>query len=499
MARPDKTIYLQPSVRQVSTFTPATIRTALRQLSTGYYDNASMLADAVLADDRVQAALATRVKGMIGLPLNFMPADDSDKAKQIASELQTDFWNMLPEHEAYQMMAYGLLLGACPVQLIWDTSDVPWKVKLEVWHPSLLRRDTFLREWKIKTGDERQERTLENGSDKWFVFTPYGETRGWNSALIRAVAVPWLMKTYAQGDWAQYSEVHGRPIRVGKYPEGANKDDKENFSEDLRTLGSDASIVFTDAFDLTLLEATADTWKSFEGLINWCDKSISIAMLGQNLTTDVSGGSFAAATVHADVKQDIIEGDSKVLSTHLHNHVFKHYVNFNYGNVDLSPWPEWDTVPPPEDGKIYQYHLQYGILTRNEIRARIGFEPLEAGGDEIPQPLMQQGQKDTQQLSAKRVSLASGDNPKNAKGLIAGQSYIDDLTLASVERASQIMAGDVQAVLSFMDSSQTADEFKQKLLDHYKGMNPAELTELNRRAFVLAELAGRYSELQDHA
>ena len=45
-----------------------------------------------------------------------------------------------------------------------------------------------------------------------------------------------------------------------------------------------------------------------------------------------------------------------------------------------------ETLPPQsssEEGKVYEYHLKAPIIRRNELRTKLGLEPLEQGGDEF--------------------------------------------------------------------------------------------------------------------
>jgi phage gp29-like protein len=48
-------------------------------------------------------------------------------------------------------------------------------------------------------------------------------------------------------------------------------------------------------------------------LLESCKTEVAIAILGQNLTTEVKGGLYAAAESHMAVRQDIIYGDKKLV------------------------------------------------------------------------------------------------------------------------------------------------------------------------------------------
>jgi HK97 family phage portal protein len=48
---------------------------------------------------------------------------------------------------------------------------------------------------------------------------------------------------------------------------------------------------------------------------------------------------------------------------------------------------DWGEQQPGSEANIFKYHMDYGVLTLNEIRARLGLPPI-AGGDVPPQPML---------------------------------------------------------------------------------------------------------------
>ncbi len=103
-------------------------------------------------------------------------------------------------------------------------------------------------------------------------------------------------------------------------------------------------------YDLRYLEPADENWQAFKALIEQCNSEITLALLGQNLTSQVQEGSFAAARVHADVRQAILEADARALSRTIYSHIERPFAALNFGDPDLAPLIEWD-VRPPEDMK----------------------------------------------------------------------------------------------------------------------------------------------------
>ena len=97
---------------------------------------------------------------------------------------------------------------------------------------------------------------------------------------------------------------------------------------------------------MELLEAEAKTWEMFPKQIETANAELSILLVGQNLTSEVQGGSFAAAKIHQNVRDDLVRFDAEALATTLREQVLSWWAEFNFGDARLAPWPNWDTKPP---------------------------------------------------------------------------------------------------------------------------------------------------------
>jgi phage gp29-like protein len=95
-----------------------------------------------------------------------------------------------------------------------------------------------------------------------------------------------------------------------------------------------------------LLEASVgDASVGFEKIIQMCNGEITLALMAQNLTTEVKEGSLAAARVHSDVRQQTIEADARALAKTIYMQIARPFAQFNFGNADLAPMISWDVVP----------------------------------------------------------------------------------------------------------------------------------------------------------
>jgi phage gp29-like protein len=508
--------FIQPSIRIVSTWDPRKVRLALRDLQAGSFLQAASLWDAILEDDRVQATLGTRIKGILGLPLNF-----DVEAENVREAIDNDFWDMVPEETLDELLTDALGLGVSPAQVNYERKRGRWLPVLEVWHPSLVRYSEYEGQYYIST--DKGEIKLMPDEGKWMMLTPNGRRRYWRKALVRSLAIPWLAKRYAISDWQRFSEVLGGGIKKGTIPQGAKNDDGQidRFEDDLYNLSSSGVVIVPEGFDVELVVAAAHQPEAFEKLIAWADRAIAIAILGQNMTTE-PGKDQNGVTGAREVRQDVLEADAEVLSTAIHKGIIRQWTELNFGDPEvLAPWPRWDTTPPPEDGKIYEYHLKAPLLKKNELRAKLGLPALDEGGDEFyviaetqptqPTPVrppveMDDIEDDLQddpeddpevdppELPPRQASyrMASGAT-QNIQGVIDGQMYADGLMKKASDRATQILEGNRRQVLELIADSKNADELRAGLVRIFEGLDSDELTLLNERVFMLAHLAGMHA------
>lgn len=334
------------------------VQGALAQLEDGDFRSAALLCDALGRDDRVTATLDARINGVLSLPLDFEAGiEDNERAAAVAEEIKASWTSMFPEDVVAKLLQWGRLIGVAPGELVWKTEDTAkgkrWMPTMTVWHPQNLFWNWAWRDYAIVTqGDGIQK--MGDAPGQWFLYTPKGRYLAWYAGLIRALAIIYLIRWWAYRDWARYSEKHGLPIVKAKVPKEADEEIKETYFESLAALGTENTIKCEvgnkdeASFDAELIEPVANTWAGFQGLIQQCDSSIAIVVLGQNLTTEVKQGSRAAAGVHERVRADFLRSDAVTLATFLRDQVLKPYAAFNYGDAELAPWPRWQTDPPTD-------------------------------------------------------------------------------------------------------------------------------------------------------
>ena len=330
----------------------SSVKSALLSHELGNFNASAQMVTAMGRDDRITAVTETRITGLLSLPFQVIPAEVTRakvRARTIAESVEA-FWSIIaPPAEVSAAMNWFILLGVAPVQITWEVFEGVWVPTMKAWDPQFMYWEEGV--YKITTREGTQDVTPENG---WMLLVQ--GNRGFMRGAIRSVAVWWLARQWTLRDWCRYSEKHGMPILKSFVPERASDAEKADFFANMSNLGSNTTALLPrgtegndSGFDLELLEAKDRAWESFEGLEDRANKNIAVRILGQNLTTEIEGGSFAAAKIHDNIRLDRLQADEHLLSAAIREHMLVPYVFFNFGEeANFAPTPHWDTAPPAD-------------------------------------------------------------------------------------------------------------------------------------------------------
>lgn len=341
-----------PLVTVQNTWSVQGARQALYSHMAGIFDISGQLCDSLLGDDRVIATLGSLSSGLFGREIRFEPADDSMAAQEVCDAWAAHWPQFYGDSHFEELDAYDVLMGFVPAQLVWDATSSDLRCPyLRPWHNRFTYYDWDLRRYIAMTMDGNMPITPGNG--KWFLLGGY---RSWIFGRMRAVTEPWLLRHFAFRDMARFSECHGIPIRKAWTPSVADATERSAFKTQLAALGSDTTLLLAsgvdgqngDGYDLELLEAKDTAWEVFPGLIDRADMAIVLAIMFQNLTTEVKGGSFAATSAHMDVRQGGLQFRNQRWKHGIRTQVARPFAFVNYGDANLAPWTYWD-VSPRED------------------------------------------------------------------------------------------------------------------------------------------------------
>ena len=113
------------------------------------------------------------------------------------------------------------------------------------------------------------------------------------------------------GDWAQFCQIFGMPIREYTYSAG-DEDARKRLLADARKQGANAVYIHPEGSSMTLHEAAgkSGTVDLYERFLDNCNDEMSIAVLGNTLTTKSdTNGTQALGTVQAKEQLKITDDD----------------------------------------------------------------------------------------------------------------------------------------------------------------------------------------------
>lgn len=336
----------EPQSRSFVQWTPDLLRAAEVTADGGTLRLAADLCDYLRADGRVRMALETRARGLLKHKLSFQQAGDKRRSKKAVRHLEADedWWSMVPEAELIALLGWGILLGVALARLEWEMSDSGRLLpRLTVRHPRHLRYDTWERRWLLSVEDGR-EIEITPGDREWVLYIPTAGPKPWANGAWKGVAPYVLGRVYGWSDWQQHSALHGSGVRFVEAEENVADDLVKKAVDDLGALRAGGVYGLPPGCTSKLSEATAKTWEMFPQQLSAGALEIAINLLGQNLSSEVTDNAGTGATLHAEVKADIVAGDGETVSTCLHDQVLVPWAEVNFADAGLAPWPFWPVI-----------------------------------------------------------------------------------------------------------------------------------------------------------
>ncbi|WP_265535393.1 DUF935 domain-containing protein [Pseudomonas saponiphila] len=476
-----------PSV--ASGLTPTRLASILHAANEGSANDYLTLAEEMEErDPHYASVLGTRKLAVAGLNIRIEAATDEAEDVRRADALREVV--EAPEFGELQSEAVDALGKSYSVsEIIWDRSG-------KVWTPERFEpRDQRFFQFDRETG--RQLRLLDeadpvNGIElapyKFIVHYPRIRSglpiRG---GLARVAAVAYMCKAWTWKDWMGFADIYGIPMRVGRYGPNASKDDISTLMAAVANLGSDAAAVIPDSMriDFTQAANVAGAGEFFKGLAEWWDKQVSKAVVGQTMSAD-DGASLAQAQVHNEVRLDLLEADAKALSNTLNRQFVRPFCDLNFAPGRKYPRLIVD-VPKPENIKLLIDALDKLVPLGLEVEQSVVMDKLN-----LPAPAP--GAK----LLGKPVStpLATAANREQSAQAMIQRDIVDN-QVGTLEAAALVGMDDmVEAIRSLLESVDSLEEFRDRLIEVYPEMNADQLADAMADGMAAASMAGRYDVLR---
>lgn len=473
-------------------------------------DGGSLSAQAALAADMQErdahlfAELNKRRRAVLTASWRLQPADGAGAAdrKRIAA-LEDRLRDQLDIESLLLDLTDGILKGYACAELQWGRAADGWW-----WPQAITLRDA---EW-----------FAVDNAGLFGLQTPQGiaplQPLGWlahmhksntgylgRSALARVLAWPYLFRHYASRDWAEFLEIYGQPMRLGRYPAAATAEEKSTLMQAVANIGHAAAGILPEGMSIEFQEATQGAADPFAAMVAWAEGAISKAVLGGTLTTQVDGkGSYAAAQVHNDVREDLLMSDLRQIGSTLTRDLVRPVLALNTGVQAAARWVF--ALDETEDVAVWSDALPKLVEVGMRVPARWAAQRLgipEPEGDEpllavaaapavTPPPQAGEAVPAATPAAASSQSLPALLRAAPAAAPQDQPAPPDDVADQLAAAAAPRIAEWIDRIAAMADQAESLEALKGMVLAAYGSLPRDQLTQALAAATLTAHLAGRF-------
>ncbi len=431
----------------------------------------------IFSDSRVKATIGTRKAGVLGL--NWDVEGGSEEHRKFITGIIVDLKPAKMIKSVFRAIPYG-----------WQPIEVVWKVENGKFVPSVFKQKP--RRWfnfdidgNLCMRKKGQIFECDPVPDYRFLCpvneqsyeSPYGK------ALLSDLYWPATFKKGGIRFWMAFTDRFGMPWAVAKHPTGLTEEDIDEVLDMLSDLRQGGVGALEQGVELELTDnKVSGSSDMFESLVKYFDNDIAITTLGGNLTTSVGGGSLAAAQVHNEVRKDIRDEDSRLV-TETVNDLISWVMELNFGEVEEIPFftlnadEEVSIERSTRDENLHKVGVRFN-KRYFERRYNLAEDEFEVNNTE-PAP---------------NTPNASNEFAEGPLGLDP-QLQIDNGAETFTKTELQEQAnGMLKPVIDLINNSSDYSEAIKGLNSVYPSMDSKALQEMISRAMLVSESLGRIEE-----
>lgn len=456
-------------------------------------------------DPHLFSQMQTRKNAVTGLDYEILPFGDEERDKQIAEYIQEQLASIEDFEDVEMDLLDAIGKGFAVSEIIWgqDLQGRTTVQEIKNRHQKRFFWDSLDDQFRVRTADHPEGIPLPENK---FIVHTYKARSGHpaRAGVLRVIAWMYLFKNYTMKDWVSFAEIYGLPLRLGKYQQGASEDDKRALMQALVQIGADAAGIIPDGttIDFITTEKTSSV-DLYERLARYCDEQISKAVLGQTLTSDSGGGSYAQSKTHNDVRHDLTMADCKALAATLRRDLIRPLCLYNFGETVRIPYIRFAC----EEGEdLAQTATIIGTLIREtglKIPTSYLYKkfsiPKPEDGEEVATPQNQAGSTAFPwSMKDYQMALKADRDPQDG-----GLGRMEGLMAAAMDAGSGAFRDLYGPLRELMESVESLEELRAILEDPkqvrelYSRMESPELERILAHMMALADVEGRQADEQD--
>lgn len=380
-------------------------------------DALALFEDMEERDSRLRSVAQTRRRAVTGLPWEVISAaevddiQDRELAEAVAAYCRKELANVRYYVKgvnrgfggALNHLATAIGPNLAVLEQVWALGRLAELIEIPSSRLTMNLRES--QHVRVITQDERAY-GIAAVQPKFVVHIPEsGSLSPLSKSLTRAQAWLWLIKKLALSDWATFVHLFGVPVRIGKYPSGTDKEVIEELEDMLQNMGSSAWAVVSNAVQIEFAESASRGLSPHQALMQYIDREYSIGWLGANLTSDTTGGTgtFAAASVQDEVRDDIRDEDINAEGRTVREQMLRPMVRLKFGPE--APVPYFSRRTPEVIDRLKEAQLM-------EAAQRLGIRIPEKHAYDVLGIKVPDGKEDilTPSLEALAADVSDGAN-----------------------------------------------------------------------------------------
>ncbi|MFT0806360.1 DUF935 family protein [Avibacterium paragallinarum] len=500
--------------------TPAKLKSIFEDAETGNIQiQHELFMDIEERDGDIAANMATRKRAILTLDWRIAEPRNATTAEQGYQQEVDEYFYQFSELENLLMdLMDAVGHGFSALEIDWQFINGKWQPNRFIHRPQswfkLDKDDNLL----LKTPANQEGEALRPLG--WVVHIHKSRSvQLARQGLYRTLAWHYMFKHYSVHDFAEFLELYGMPIRIGKYGAGATNEEKRTLLRALAQIGHNAAGIMPESMEIELHNAAngSSVNNPFLQMIELCRTEIARLILGQTLTSGADGKSStnALGKVHNEVRRDLLVADAKQLAQTITKQIILPYLQLNVDpNIDESRCPrfEFDTaeyedlekfakalpdlvnigvavpeswvreklgIPEPQEGEAILKAIQ------NEFKADLNNDENEEKNDKKTTALSQRHYVGCS-CGCRQTALSTQKESQNEQQIL---DNVLDEGLQQVDFNAQLDPM-VQKAVALMLSCESFEEAGEKLAEAYPDLESGEHHAYLSRALFLSELLG---------
>lgn len=458
---------------------------------------ADLFEDMIEKDGHIFSEMSKRKNALLGLDWSIEPPRNATAEEKNVTAMITEWMDDIPNFEDIILNAAEAIGHGFSAQEIEH-----WEFEENIWLPAKITLRPH--RWFCTNPEIDDTVRLSDGSMNGAELWPFGwlvhthnAKSGYvaQSGLYRVLVWPYLFKNYSVRDFAEFLEIYGLPARVGKYMEGSSDAQKDALLHALVTLGHNAAGIIPQGSEIKF-EAAADGQSDpFMAMIDWCERTVSKAVLGGALTSQADGktSTNALGNVHNEVRHDILVADAKQLHGFFQGMIHMLLsINGHQASRRRLPKLVFDTSELEDIGKFstgVSVLVQAGMKTIpvSWIHKKVGI-PVPKNDEPVLEAALKPSPLAGLSVSPYRSFAALSTVPEEISD--PAQVALDSAR-STPEAINEAMQALIAPLVTALQQGQTPDDALDIIAASYPLLDDAQLQQLLKQALFVADIWGR--------